>query len=591
MRTQQPVFLFAFANDEGGSLQLSEEERSLRHVMAPAHDQGRIETIPLGHTTIDDLYRAFNRFHNRIAVFHYGGHSDAAFLQLEGGNARTSALSTLIGQQGGLKLVFLNGCANRAQVELLFAKGVKAVIATSCPIGDERAVLFSESFYQALAAGKSIRESFDTARSRLEHGESPPPFAAQRAANWTEVPNGEFPWGLYAQEEADLAWSLPLPLSTKEEQDYTQEVELQLPDVNKGLVTSLFRGMAKYNPAYKALYDLYEASPTSTHFNILQNTLLDALPSMLSIQIRDLFTPEGRSKGRVRLRELDEAYGTLARLLCAIAVANLWEEAHSAAKDRPLLIQEGYRKDLESYIYWSPLGASPKDYLWILSTVGQIFADNKIEPYMTELTELNTQFREANAVYDAYRFLEQDLSRRLMMNKVSTPEVESLCQQAEEQLAILLEACAFLCNYQLVAIKDISVDKPRKKINPEFIHQKAVLKGRDYATIDTDPLRRESTANNNAIFLTRSLEKDGLPLNLSPFLIDQNAFKLRKHHLPKLYFFAGFADKKLYFAHADTIDLDFIVAREEPSDAFGNLDLLFTNVAEFQQDIGLPLVA
>jgi hypothetical protein len=113
MPNDNPIFLFAFANDSGSTLRLPEEERSARAELAAAHDQQRIEFHTLGHATLDDIYRAFNRFHNRIAVFHYGGHSDGQFLHLEDTRARAAALSTLMGMQRQLQLVWQPGAGER----------------------------------------------------------------------------------------------------------------------------------------------------------------------------------------------------------------------------------------------------------------------------------------------------------------------------------------------------------------------------------------------------------------------------------------------------------------------------------------------
>lgn len=585
MHTSKPVFLFAFANDENQSLRLSEEERSISELLAAAHDQGRIEVIQLGHATLEGVYKAFNRFHNRIAVFHYGGHSDEAFLNLEDANARSSALSTLIGQQQQLKLVFLNGCANQEQVKTLFDHHVKAVIATSCPIDDQRALHFSEQFYHALTHGKTIREAFATAKARVENDDATLKITCTRDASFVGVPGELFPWGLYAQDDSALDWVLPQPLSPSDNLDFVQEVTLQLPDVNKDLVRAAFAGMASCNPRFEALYQLYLQDPNSTFFNTLQNTLLDSFPSMVSVQLRDLFTPEGRSLGRVRLRELSEAYTTLARLLCAIAMANLWDAAAGAAKK--FIIRPAYLEDIARYLKWSPVSGTPVDYFWLIRTISCIFQENAVVPYVSELVTLDAKMRDATAAYDAYRFLEQNLRQRLIANDITREEVEPLCQTAEQHLGILLQACAFLCNYQLVAVKRISVDLPRMDPSPTFIHQKAILKGRDYATIDMEPIRREGTSSNNSVFITRNVEEDGLPLNLSPFLIDQNAFKVKQQYLPKIYFFDGMKEEQLHFSHADTIDLDFVVSDAAHDPRYQNLDGLLTGLKLFRQHIGL----
>lgn len=80
-----PVFLFAFANQQDAYLEaLKGEERAIRECLSGRHDQNVLECLSLGSTSLEDIYRNFHRFHNRIAVFHYGGHSNSEALHLEG---------------------------------------------------------------------------------------------------------------------------------------------------------------------------------------------------------------------------------------------------------------------------------------------------------------------------------------------------------------------------------------------------------------------------------------------------------------------------------------------------------------------------
>lgn len=117
-----PLFLFTFANQQDSCLNaLKGEERNIRDCLGGLHDQQRIEFLSLGSTSLEDVYSTFHRYHNRFAVYHYGGHSNAKALLLEGGTTRAANLATLMGMQDGLQdglhLVVLNGCSNQAQAQ------------------------------------------------------------------------------------------------------------------------------------------------------------------------------------------------------------------------------------------------------------------------------------------------------------------------------------------------------------------------------------------------------------------------------------------------------------------------------------------
>lgn len=201
-----PLFLFAFANDADKSLRLKDEERVIRGWLWPLH-QKEMDFQTLGNTELSDLHDAFNTFHNQIVLFHYGGHSDQEKILLEDVPSKRENLSKLLGIEANLKLVFLNGCSNAAQVRALHKAGVKAVIATSAPVDDRKASTFAEAFYKGLAGKKSIRNAFESAVSKMEDIGNFPETKI-RGFDLDDHQNRPFPWGLYAAENADLDWSL-----------------------------------------------------------------------------------------------------------------------------------------------------------------------------------------------------------------------------------------------------------------------------------------------------------------------------------------------------------------------------------------------
>lgn len=208
MPSNRPIFLFAFANDEAYRLRLEAEERALREALAEADGRKQIEYKAIGQASLDDIFNAFNRLNNQVCLFHYGGHSDSQFLHLRGPHARSRSLATLMGQQKYLKLVFLNGCSNRAQVKALFAGGVPAVIATNAPVGDGDARQLAEQFYKALAGGKTIRQAFEVAAGYVKN-EKPELDISCRGFGLPDHEQGNaFAWGLYAQNEATLDWHI-----------------------------------------------------------------------------------------------------------------------------------------------------------------------------------------------------------------------------------------------------------------------------------------------------------------------------------------------------------------------------------------------
>ena len=229
MNLSRPVILMALANDMDAHLaKLKEEERRVRGILSEAHDEERIEFLAIGSTSLDDLFDEINRKHGQIAIFHYAGHSDGTGLHLEDVAASKGSVSTLLGQEPNLKLAFLNGCANREQVEILHEKGVKNIIATSVKINDETAMEFACTFYESIVAGKTIQDSFDTAAAFIKDF-SPGTDVQKRGGGFEfdEIENTEIPWGLYSSDESDLNSIITFP----EQLDETVAPTTALPEL------------------------------------------------------------------------------------------------------------------------------------------------------------------------------------------------------------------------------------------------------------------------------------------------------------------------------------------------------------------------
>lgn len=100
-----------------------------------------------------------------MVIFHYGGHAreQEIFLNVDNGSAQFKSIGGIAGELGThpeLKLVFLNGCGTKEQVDLFFRKGVKAVLATKRPINDTAASQFASVFYDCLSKGDTIERAY-----------------------------------------------------------------------------------------------------------------------------------------------------------------------------------------------------------------------------------------------------------------------------------------------------------------------------------------------------------------------------------------------------------------------------------------------
>jgi len=119
---KKPVIFLAFANEHDDQVRylrnLPREARNIRQALDTARRNGLCDVVERSNATLKDILDVFQdpEYHNRIAVFHYGGHANGYQLLLESVEGSAAAayaagLASFLGQQTGLELVFLNGCA------------------------------------------------------------------------------------------------------------------------------------------------------------------------------------------------------------------------------------------------------------------------------------------------------------------------------------------------------------------------------------------------------------------------------------------------------------------------------------------------
>ncbi len=221
MSERLPVVFLAFANSADDHLaMLKDESREVFRALQGLQQQNGLRIHREESSGVAELYEDLLAYDQDVVVFHYAGHADGARLHLEEGAGSAQGLAKLLGQQSGLKLVFLNGCATKDQVNQLHAAGVPAVIATSVKINDDKATHFATAFYQSLAQGHSIQEAFDSASAYLEarfDADDPNRPSFKRFIAWedeeeTAEEEQGFEWALYVRKDAAeevKTWRLP----------------------------------------------------------------------------------------------------------------------------------------------------------------------------------------------------------------------------------------------------------------------------------------------------------------------------------------------------------------------------------------------
>ena len=224
-KSQKPVIFLAFANDRVDRQQylrnLPEEARRLRDALEAADQAGQCEVVIWQNATLKDILDVFQRaeFQRRIAIFHFAGHANGYQLLLESVEgqpaiAHAEGLAHFLGQQSNLKLVFLNGCSTRPQVEELLAAQIPAVIATSQAIDDKVAMEFAGRLYKAVGSGADLQTAYQQAQAAIEIGWGSNRRELYYLTDKNEAAPEGWPWDLYLNpaDEAVAQWQLPVAI-------------------------------------------------------------------------------------------------------------------------------------------------------------------------------------------------------------------------------------------------------------------------------------------------------------------------------------------------------------------------------------------
>jgi hypothetical protein len=555
--TPQPVLLLAFSNDQDAYLSMIvEEQKAIKDSLLDYVDKNYLQLRDVQHASTEDVFYLVNRYHNRVHLLHYGGHADGASLQLEKAvgivqSANVKGIAGLLGTQQTLKLVFLNGCATQGQVKTLLDSGVGAVIATSVSIQDQQAQQFAAQFYQALATGSTLREAFLKAKAFLEAGDQAPDILdldqSRGLRSRAEQPD-KLPWGLYykPEREAVLDWKLPTesPLNIDfggdgaggQSNPSLNNILVQkiLPAIKDSLyVKELARKIIRERKAGDA-----KRKPTDAE---KKEVIIRSYPAPVSLNLQELFSNKlSRKADEPRLQQLLPAYEETVSFLSFMMLSDLWDAAHK--RRDPLEMEDAERLHLRAFFELNEYTRRDFDYFLLADALLKIARRNRVQFYVKQLNDYPKGWLAVDTLAEAHEHfltiktaLEEDVPSRL---------IEAYCLESERMLSAALSEWHFLSDYKMAVIKNIEVQRIRNLPPVVYQHKMVVL---DHTHKDTGSHDRwqqlDDPTDMESILLYREKLNDNL--NLSPFLIDENA--LQREFNSKVYFFSHCSEEGLHY--------------------------------------------
>lgn len=523
----QPILYFTFANQADDHLpQLQREIEEVKDILRPLESRAFIKLEREERASTQDIIKTLSTYPEQISIFHYAGHAGGQALELEGGAGQAKGLAQLLGAQPNLKLVFLNGCSTQGQVADLFKAGVKAVIATSVPIGDQKAVQFSSAFYRALANKRSIKLAFEFAKAAIEtEYRDSPAFHIQRGVGLeSEATEAEvqMPWTLYVQaehEEEILAWRLPYYREVGLPKHMIQFIGQQF-KLNRYIVLVLDE-MCRYNKdIYSQMVEVRDGQEVKKDSSTYLDLVIQNFPWVIGSQIQLL--RQFNRPGKERLEQLLSTYLLTSLTIYYILLSDLWDTKRRLGFPLPSAFSADIKQRRDNLL--------KRDFLKLSQDMAGIMNTQQAEFFIPEMKDFFAMLAdEQSHLYKAWQFLEKT---RAGFSAIPDDQLEQQCLTVEQALALVLQKAAFLADYRMLTVRNISIDNPRygeETYELNFGALNAIVSTSLSLYEDSDKRRKENYSNCKSIVLTPDENDLSQALNLSPFVIDKNTFLQNEH--------------------------------------------------------------
>lgn len=162
--TMKKILILSANPKNTDRLRLDKEVQEIKQALKFSNNREQFEIVTESALQVNDLRRSL--LDHLPHIVHFSGHgagSDGLVLEDKLGQMQLVSSESLAGLfelfEELTECVVLNACYSELQAEAIF-QHIDCVIGMNQGIGDKAAIEFSTGFYDALAAGRSYRESF-----------------------------------------------------------------------------------------------------------------------------------------------------------------------------------------------------------------------------------------------------------------------------------------------------------------------------------------------------------------------------------------------------------------------------------------------
>lgn len=578
---KKPVVFLSFANPSLKPLsELTKESAAIYQTLLDGAENDRYMIHQDAHTSINSLFYYLNRFANRVVLFHFAGHAnlDHILLQREGSDAPEltfmGGVIPKLAQQKNLRCVILNGCSTHEHAKKILELGVPTVIGTNRPIDDVKAREFAEQFYQALAANHTIGEAFDSATSHLTsayHSKASSQSKRGELLDQTseegadigsrdlifdvgeEGEHGSFSWHLFYHKGSQALQSR-LPME--------QIIDLKIqpipfsfgpqPDTEK-LSIDIFNEMLHYEP--KLYKWLEENEQKESHH--LQAKIIMHLPSTADNQLQALFHLENLD--HEYLTQLIKTYDAFLELILFASLSQLWDYKHH---HKEIIFPKSFQEACKKFLLLSEEERFQYNTLPMIQAISECFDTYSLPFFIEEMGALREELNEEKELYESWK--KMGMIRQEMKDlDEDDMQIAQKAKDCEALFSVLFVRLLFCTRYNMIAINDVMIRKPRHQ-EPKYeinraVHAEASFGSRIKYKIDS----YTDFTDDQAVILIDEIDNLGKHLNLTPFVIDKNVLDYRKNPMKKfstsaLYFYNHYDQEKEAYVYKSSTHQDWL---------------------------------
>lgn len=239
----------------------------------------------------------------------------------------------------------------------------------------------------------------------------------------------------------------------------------------------------------------------------LSNIITKEFPWPIGIELRRMLSGSMADLNRGRLDQILKTVERSVQFVAFILVINLYEELKKSTFE----LSAGFKSEFNKRFNLLTFG----NYLWLISSIGNIFKREGLDFFLPELAVFDNRssLKKVNLLLQD----RNELSHHLV--NPSLDDIDVKCVESLEILGELLSDLAFIINYPLVTIPQITVKKNRNS-QGVFAHHMLMLNSTSSSFFGTTKLFNQFTDSPSVLLIKNTKEVPTQSLNLSPLIVD-----------------------------------------------------------------------